>query len=180
MSLWASVLLFLKVWLAAAAALIGGLLAVNLVTDFLAQLRDPVPRPFFLLYQRTLARLVAKRPTQQLSLFGRGVLLDWDLRFVAAGRSLGTIVDVDAAGQQIKVALVRPIAVLPVPDACDAPPQVVSFCPKDGEAAYYCHRQVRGTLRPAVAGGYLSASLIVYPPSVEVTKPGRPPDIQGR
>lgn len=180
MSLWASVLLFLKVWLAAVAALVGGLSAVNLVTDVRAQLRDPVPRPFFLLYQRTLARLVAKRPTQQLPLVGRGVLLDWDLRFVAAGRSLGTIVDVDAAGKRLTVALLRPIEVLPVPNPREARHQVVSFCPKDGEAAYYGRRQIRGTLRPAVAGGYLSASQIVYPPTVDVTRPGRPPDMWGR
>ena len=162
---YANFSLWLKVWIAAVVVLLAPLVLIGLASEYRELRRSAVPRPLFVIYQKTLARLLARGTSRNDSLLGRTVLLDWDLRFVAAGTTLGKITGFDPSSRQIMVELSTPLPFAPPfpRKTSNESLKDVIFCPASKKKARYGKCQVFGTLRPAIMGGYVYAEIVVYP-----------------
>jgi hypothetical protein len=155
-----------KVWFIAWATgvtlLVFVLVAVNAAAEYRRLRRRGVPRPFYLLWQRTGARFVPSSTARQ-RLDGRLVWIKWDLRWVASGDTLARIVS-SREGNDLVLGLETPIVVEGQGSLPGVRLNIVTFIPSCSGAAPYDRCAVPGKLAPPVMPGFeATAQVVVYP-----------------
>ncbi len=150
-------------------ALVGMLAIVNVVGQYRSLLKEGVPMPCHVVYQRTIGRLVPGVIQPLDHLVGRAAFLSWDVRWGSSGTTTARIVGVSSAENSLSIRLSKPIMLQPT----DAVPRVqlseVRFVPVVASRAGFGKREVSGYLEPCLLEGlYVKASIVVYPESVEL------------
>lgn len=157
-------IIWLATWLSLTAALVGGLLAANFVSELKRLKRSGIRRPVFVIKQRVMGTLLPHRHRGAVTLRGEAAVLSWDLRWVAAGETLARVERVAPESGELTLHLDQPIALV----ADGASPAVrieaVTFVPRRRGQVCYTHGSVRGRLLPSLPGGLTAtAVVVVYP-----------------
>jgi len=85
------------------------LVLFNFLSDFRRLSGNSIPQPFFVLFQRSLARLIpwpAKKPE---SIVGRNAFLEWDFRWGPHGGTIARISGIEVESHALVLELKEPI-----------------------------------------------------------------------
>lgn len=158
-------------WAVTVVTLVSILLAVILSINFAAELRSittqGVPRPWLVMYRRTLGRFLPGRTDPIETLVGRTAFLSWDIRWVTAGETLAKVIAVDEIGNGLMLQLEKPIVLHATEIAPELCLERVQFKPGRILPILYGKQAVSGHLFPCISEDlFASASVVVYPSEV--------------
>jgi len=153
----------------AVCVLVSMLAIVNIVAAYRSLLNEGVPMPGYVLYQRTIGRLVPGVIPSLDRLIGRAAFLSWDIRWVSCGNTTARVMGVNSTEKALSLRLSKPIVL----HAADAAPQVqlndVRFIPTVVGRAGFGKMAVSGYLKPSLPEELsIKASIVVYPENDEL------------
>jgi hypothetical protein len=160
----ANALAFL-VWFGASAALVGILVCMNLYAQWRSLIAQDVPQPWLVTWRNSFARLLPTRSLSIPNLVGRRALVCWDIRWVAAERTIAHVTSVNTDSEELGLRLTNPIHLTAIGSAPEVHLENVRFCPRKARSLRKIEsRAVSGRLHPPLSEGlYATASIVVYP-----------------
>lgn len=156
------------VWTITVGALVCILLAILFLTNFVLELRSlamqGVPRPWFVMYCRTVGRFIPGRTDPIESLVGRMAFLSWDIRWLTSGNTMAKVIAVNEIGNELMLGLDQPIVIHATENAPALCLEQVQFKPRQSFLSLYGKQAVSGMFfsggSDALSG---TASVVVYP-----------------